>query len=396
MSPNPNIPPPPFILKPEELVPYREPGELQPELVVQGQEMLGFEDCRVFLTMEQKKSRLFNQSLNEDNILTDPETGLFGVMDGLGGETKGDLGSKAVERMMPETFADELTKLAGEDAKTIADEIVKRQLPKTIGVGDPKTIEQQAEEMRERIAQADPALARKALALLRAFDRLNIIVEGTGGMTTACIGMVHKTPDGKRYAVVANLGDSGAVIRRQDGSVERLTHEDSVMDNMVRQGVKVNGIELLAYLERGRHPITGRIKSDYPVPVPITPESCRSMNYTQDSCDKRLKKGEKYFTLDYHMLTNMVASCLGGHQPVAPSLEIVELKSGEELVLCTDGILDKYEGRNVGETDYAELANDLDVGKTPEERLDNLRAMARQRMTYKIEDDAAIVLVSIT
>ncbi len=395
MSPNPNIPPPPFVLKPEDLIPYREPGELQEEPAVPAQEMLGFDNCRVFLTMEKKKNRTFFQTRNEDNILTDPETGLFGVMDGLGGMGSGDLASKAVERMLPETFTEEMGKLGGEDPKAIIDEIVKSQLPRTIGVGDPASVEKSADEMKERLALADPAVARKALALIRSFGRLNTIVKGTGGMTTACIGMVHKTPDGKRYAVVANLGDSGALIRRKDGSVERLTNEDSALDNMIRQGVKINGLDLRTYLERGRNPITKKIKANYPVPVPTTPESCRALGYTQDACDGKLKRGETVIRLDYEGLMATVVNCLGANTAETPSLEIVSLADGDELILCTDGLLDKYENPDTGETNYSEMANDFDMGDKPEERLDNLRVMVKKRKTYKSDDDVAVVMAHI-
>lgn len=394
MNLNPNKPPAPLVLKPEDLIPYREPGELQTEPAVPAQEILGYENCRVFLTMEKKMSRNYLKEENEDNVLADPGTGLFGVMDGLGGMGSGDLASKAVERKMPDIYSEELEKMGGKDISAAINEIVKSQLPRTIGVGDATVVEKLSEEMKKRMAKADPEIIFKALALLRSFKRLNVVVKGTGGMTTACIGLVHKTPDGRRYAIVANLGDSGALIRHEDGSLERLTDEDSAFDDLVRQGVKINGLDLKDYLELGRDRITGKININYPVPIPITPGSCRAMTYTQDYCDEQIKKGVTAFNMDYGTLMATVTGCLGTKTPETPSLEIVELESGDELVMCTDGILDKYENQKTGETDYPELANDLDIGRTPEDRLDNLRVMARQRRTYKLEDDVAIVLVS--
>jgi serine/threonine protein phosphatase PrpC len=64
-------------------------------------------------------------------------------------------------------------------------------------------------------------------------------------------------------------------------------------------------------------------------------------------------------------------------------------------MFCTDGVVDKYEDPQTGETDLAELRLDLENGNTPEERLNNLRTLAKFRTTYKHDDDIAIVMARI-
>ena len=56
-------------------------------------------------------------------------------------------------------------------------------------------------------------------------DEENRELEYDDGITTGVAVKLFATPDGNKYAVIGNAGDSGVCIRRADGTVERLTIE---------------------------------------------------------------------------------------------------------------------------------------------------------------------------
>lgn len=392
---NRNIPPSPVFLKPEDLIPDRAPGELQADDEVPAEHMPGFDQAEVYFTLEKKKLSKFLKKNNQDNILVDPETGLMGVMDGLGGMGNGDLASLVCEQVMPEEFAKALQGVRQLEPKDVAEQLLAAQGEKLRSLPDEGRRRQEAEKMIKAIMRVDPELAVESLALIRALQAANGAIKDAGGMTTACLGLIHKARNGKRYAIVANIGDSAAYIRRADGRVERLTHEDSVYDSLMRYGIKIDGLDIKDYIELHSDPLSGKIAQNLNIPIPITPESCLAVGFGPGEYEKRMKNGETVFNWGFADIKTYVTSTLGGKIPPMPSLEIVEMKPGEELLFCTDGLVDKFEDPQSGETDLTELGLDLAVGNTPEERLDNLRAMTRQRRTYKHDDDIAIVMARV-
>jgi serine/threonine protein phosphatase PrpC len=396
MPNNPNLPPPPVSLRPEDLTPDRAPGELQAENIVAAEEMPGFEHARVYLTLEKKNQSKSKRHKNQDNILADPEhTGLMGVMDGLGGMGNGDIASLVCEQVMPEEYAKALEKAKSLDHDTVAEQLLEAQNRKLRGLPNEDSRRAQAREMIQAVRRADPELATKAHALIGALRETNEAVRDAGGMTTACLGVLHKSPGGKLFAIVANIGDSAAYLRRADGRMMRLTHEDSAYDALVKRGIKINGLPLKDFLETKRDPMTDKISPLQPIPIPMTRETCQALGYTEDEYEGFKKIGKQHFNWNYGELMATVMDSLGGQKPPEPSIEIIELRTGDELMFCTDGVVDKYEDPQTGETDLAELRLDLENGNTPEERLNNLRTLAKFRKTYKHDDDIAIVLARI-
>lgn len=394
---NPNQPPSSPSVKKQNMIPVREPGIFQERGVVPAQEVTGFTGCHVYLTMERKPPEdPKSDQRNEDNVLADPGTGLMGVMDGLGGMGNGDLASKAVERLLPKAFEDASAAISAESVEALAKRLTKSQKQKLTGLGDPDAIAKKLEEMTDKLTKADPAIVRKAWALIKSLRDINEQVKGSGGMTTACVGMVHETPKGSRYAIVANVGDSGAFIRRKDGSVVRLTSEDSQLDELVRYGIQVDGLGLKEYLNSIRDKRTGKIKSDTLIKIPITPESCRVFGYSEKGCELLMKTDKTTFDQEYGDIKRIVNRALGDKVPPIPSLEIVKLESGDELLFCTDGVIDKYENEQTGDTDLSELSMDLELASDALDRLDMLRVISAQRKVhFKSIDDIAIVMAAI-
>ncbi len=395
MNRNPNIPPPTNILKPEDLIPDRMPGELQADDIVAAEEMPGFDQAEVYLTIEKKKLGKYLHKKNEDNVLVDPETGLMGVMDGLGGMRNGDLASLVCEQVMPGEFRNALVKAEKLGPERAAGMLLETQSRKLRGLPEEERRHKDAEKMIRTVVGVDPELVMKGLALIEALQAASEAVSDTGGMTTACIGLIHEARNGKRYAVVANVGDSAAYVRRADGRMERLTHEDSAYESLVRRGVLIDGLGIKDYIDLHRDPISDKVSQNLDIPIPLTQENCLALGYGEGEYEARKGRGDTAIHWTYGDLMVTVIDTLGGPTPPSPSLEIVEVRDGDEILFCTDGLVDKYEDPATGTTDLAELGIDMETGNTPEERLDNLRTLAKHRRTYKLDDDIAIVKARI-
>jgi serine/threonine protein phosphatase PrpC len=395
MSNHSNIPPPPTNLIPENLIPNRKPGEFQEADIVAAEKMPGFEQAEVLFTLEKKKEAKYFKKKNQDNILVDPETGLLGVMDGLGGMGNGDIASMIAEQVLPEEYAQALTQVTAYRRERLKKLLLQSQTDKIRGLPDEERRLKKAERMVDMVIRTDPGLAKKALALILALRKTNGAVADAGGMTTACVGLIHRVANGKRYAIIANIGDSAAYIRRADGRLERLTHEDSAYESLMRHGILIDGLPLKDYIDLHRDPLTDKIDPRLNIPIPLTPESCRALGYGPDEYGTQKNLGHTHINLKYADLMVTVLDSLGGTVPPIPSLEIVGIQEGDELIFCTDGLVDKYENPRTGETDLEELGLDMTVGNTPEERLDNLRTLTKQRRTYKLDDDIAIVMARV-
>jgi len=365
-------------LSPDELIEVREPGELQEPDVVEAFEVEGFKGLDVAVTLEAKNERKKNpENRNQDNIIADPETGLLGVLDGLGGETHGDLASKTAEEKMPGHFAETMKKLAKEDPSAIGDRLVEQQLAH-LGITDiglQTAARKQLTDMVENAMTKDPEMGRKALALIEAMKATSADVAETKGKTTATVGFVHETPDGSRWAVVANIGDSGAFKRRENGEMVPLTKEDSLYNAMVNSGAVTP--EILDEM---------KYNPDKAVSVPVSLDQFKTLGGDEPT----YKKLKGTMPISYKKMKAVMITALG-QKNVEPSLAIRKLEPGDELVLATDGVIDKFENQLSEETELDELASALSMGTNMTDRLNAFRRISKERTTYKKDDDIAIV-----
>lgn len=371
-------------LSPEDLI--REPGELQEHDVETAFEIQGFEGLDVAATLEKKDERKGKEKdRNQDNVIVDPETGLLGVLDGLGGEGHGDLASRSAERAIPEAYKTALAETSKRKTNDVVGDIVKHQLAR-IGEADPMTTLKRKKEltdMVEAVAEKDPAMAKRALALLESFRIANSAVQETGGKTTACVGFIHKTPNGERWAVVANVGDSAAYKRRKNGEMVPLTQEDSLLNTMIASG-QISP-ETLARMKTDPN-----AKENFP----ITLELVQAAGAGQKEYDQLIANGTTHLPLSYKKIKAAMVASLGTERS-EPSLSIRRLDVGDELLIGTDGLVDKFEDPATEETNLQELSRSTLRGKTQTERLNNLRADAKKRTTYKKDDDIAIVAATV-
>jgi serine/threonine protein phosphatase PrpC len=359
-----------------DIIEEREPGELQESDVIGAFEVNGFKGLKVTATLEKKDERKGNaEDRNQDNIIADPETGLVGVLDGLGGEGAGDLASKSAEGAIPAQYKTALERTKAMNGADVQTSIVERQL-KRLNVSDPAKsmeIRKGLTTMVEDAMSKDPALGRKALALLESVNAANAYVKETGGKTTACVGFVHETPSGERYAVVANIGDSAAYKQRANGEMVPLTQEDSLLNVLNQSGAIAPDL----YAKMKAAP-----DQKFPIPVPL--ETFRALG----AGEKEYEAMEGKIPLSYKKLKASMAASLGAESSEA-TLSIRQIKKGEKVYFGTDGLVDKFEDPTTEETDLALLAKESAKG------LDGLRKAAKERKTYKTDDDIALVEVSV-
>ena len=127
------------------------------------------------------------RNANEDALFASPGGGLFAVADGMGGARAGEVAAKAA-----------VDELAGLEER---DQVRERELA---------TVVEQANRRIHELSQSDESLAGMGTT-----------------MTTLAVGDAD--------VAIAHVGDSRA-YRLRDGELERLTHDHSLVDEMVRAG----------------------------------------------------------------------------------------------------------------------------------------------------------------
>lgn len=338
---------------------------LQKERAIEARQFELIDGVEAAFTMH-KGDKRGDEEPNEDcvRIFEDPEFGVVGgVFDGLGGEGNGALASAKASEVLLARMRNAL-----ETVRDLNPSVLELVLVPEVHlvVRDGKTGELAHAKKEEQIITSsyidvDPAIAKKAIALSSALKAINHDVKATNGKTTACVSMIHTTEDGRRFSITANIGDSGALRRKSDGSIERMTIEDSALDGLMEAGV-------------------------------ITPELFKEM---RENPDKDFTFGRTART--YRQLRLMNTQALGADK-VSPRITIEELEEGDELVMLTDGYLDFLE--HEGELDTDAIKGAMNE-KDPVSRLNRLteitKVMERIQVSEgsnlkKPDDKAAVTL----
>ncbi len=357
--------------------PTRRMGELQELQTAEAFEEEGFQDgMRVFATMEKKQSRGADQR-NDDNILLDRKTGLMGVFDGVG-STEGHFSSRLCEGFFPDAFIKAQAELRDVPREEIAKALVKGRVDRLERIHGKRGVSGDARkdawDAAENILNRDEELARKAVALLRSYPKVEESIKdmkqkhlehkgrSIDSSTTACVGFVHTSPDGSRWAVVSNAGDSGAGVQHEDGSFEMITDEDSMLADLREAGV-------------------------------INDETLAGMRQLKQQKFPVVMNGKR-MSLSYYDIKATVTSTVGDGRS-EPTLRITRLRPGDEIVYGTDGLWDKFEDKQ-DNVDLDAISKTLSSSKDPIKGLDALREEAMLRKTEsKYQDDTAIVVAKI-
>lgn len=124
---------------------------------------------------------------NEDSMFMDPEKGIFGVFDGLGGQAAGDKASQIARDIVSKSL---------------------QELPKGL------TLLQAQEGLYRALIDANLAIHEQRLA------------DYNDMATTASIGMIWNDSKGEKKVTIGNVGDSRVYLLR-NGELEQVTLDDS-------------------------------------------------------------------------------------------------------------------------------------------------------------------------
>jgi serine/threonine protein phosphatase PrpC len=282
-------------------------------------------DLVIEIAMSKDKKKRPGAERGEDMFLADKETGLTGVFDGLGAGNEKKPGSGADASVAAAKFAPALYRqLVAEASVSKLSEIAQDQA----SLEHPDQRMAFRKDLTVEWRQHDPAVQKEIVALYQTVQKLSDLVRQTEGMTTATLGKTVRTADGRRFEVIANVGDSGATLIHADGNAENITREDSVLD----------------YLKS-----IGRIR----------PENAADPDYKLGNMTVREMKRAMYQALGNPDLET----------PTIPRISIRELQSGDSVLYTTDGIRDNLADAddNFDATRAAELLTEGGVEKLMDE-----------------------------
>ena len=213
----------------------------------------------------------------QDAYFLQPEVGAFAVFDGVSDPDGGDIASRAAR----DYISSKLLGLQTTDENEIKEKI------KDILVGSSSFIEEEAKK------------------------------NFTFGMaTTASLVKIFRLQEGKKRAVIANVGDSRVYILRPNGTLEQITIDDSAA-NSILTGAGISEKEIRDLQSKFNNAVG---KND-------------------------LSEGE----MGSWKMRNIISKALGSEK-CEPSIYTVDLNEGDVILLSTDGLHDNLtDSRTDGE-----------------------------------------------
>lgn len=365
-----SIPPPPSARKAEMEARAAKIAELQLERVVEAQTVRLVDGIQATYTMEKSEKRADTER-GEDAVFTyeDPEIGpMAGVADGLGENNSGNgkFASEKIIAILPEQITRAYNELRDIPAEKLREATGMLSIVTRNAENGKLALAETPEQKRSEIFfNLYPEIARKALAISNALKVANEDVRASGGKTTFSFSVIHMEEDGGKFAITANIGDSGTILQRVNGSVELVTIEDSALNQLIE--MEAIDAELLAQMRR-------EPTKKFSVP--------------------------KYGQLSYEYLKRANTQALGSKENVKPTITVTELEPGDRLIALTDGYLDFLE--HEGELDLEAVKGALKEND-PIARMNRLREITsllarvqkQEGEGLKDPDDMAAVELSV-
>ncbi len=242
----------------------------------------------------------------EDMFVADMETGLTGVFDGLGqGREGGTEQGRGAD-------ASETAAFAAPSLYTVLRKNIEASKGVAIGIKEaareqsalehPSVAGKMAAGLAAEWLALDPAVQKEILTIQQTVKKLSERVKDTGGLSTATLGKTVELPNGRKFEVIANVGDSGVMRVDADGLADLVTKPDSVLDFLLSKGI-------------------------------ITPDQAKDPSFRVEKMGGKTVKNLK--TAMYQALGNP-------DTPVIPRITVIELKPGDEISYFTDGVIDEF------------------------------------------------------
>lgn len=266
---------------------------------------------------------------NEDSFFIDSDSAAAGVFDGVGGAKAGNIASEMAAGAVLE------------ELKNAPEKMLPKDWEEYMGSAFLKASREIADA-----AEKNPELAK-----------------GMG--TTATVVKLLETPSGKK-AIIGNIGDSRAYLWR-DSKLTQLTKDDSFVQELIDEKLLPENADQNVNLK-----IPKKIIDDYLVRI---------------SSYKRTYEKKGY--LDVGDIRNAITQNLGASK-IEPCVTTIDLKEGDKILLCSDGISD-----NALDKEIADIMDAEETEKNTAEKLADKAAEIERNKTNprsKPDDKTAIII----
>ena len=145
-------------------------------------------------------------SWNEDAVFAMKDKGSFGVFDGMGGHTSGDVASEEAKNYVVQTLEKSPQGLSLAETQAELEGVVF-----------------ETHEQLLKLTEENPAL------------------EGMG--TTALIVKIWEGARGERKVVIAHVGDGRAYVLRADGKMEQITRDDNIITKTIKDPLQARALQ---------------------------------------------------------------------------------------------------------------------------------------------------------
>lgn len=268
---------------------------------------------------------------NEDNIITDEQSGLAAVFDGVGGSAAGEIASQTAARSTRHGWKEVLQQLQkGRKVHSFLE---------NCGNANLCTILEQLLQTADKQVRTEGA---------RRADTDDLA-------TTVALAVLCRQPDKRGYTMVyAHAGDSRIYLLPNHEPLKRLTKDDGLLAKLVENQV-VKDVDALR-IDQAMH-------------------------------TDQLSETE----LNYFRLRGGITQALGGALPPTIHTDQISIYPGDRILLCTDGVHDNLTDEEIEEilktstrTTVAQLLIERSIERSHQERYMTLRA--------KPDDMSAIVM----
>lgn len=268
------------------------------------------------------------KEISEDSVLVDNGNMVFGVFDGIGGHSAGEIASKIAKEILEENS--EAIEISNDQRAASPQQISEKLSAKLIDA-DFRIYKESTE---------DPTKRKMG--------------------TTASVVKLFENPEGKMFAIIANVGDS-RVYMLSAGKLKRLTKDDHTLKAF---GLPAEDIE---HLEK---------KLD----------SAKSINELND------------IEIAAFRTRNTISNYLGRENGAVVRAAIIEPSAGDKIIITSDGIHDNLTGEEI----EAIVKENLPVKnistklvRAAKDRSKELDAETGERHLRAKRDDMSVIVIEI-
>lgn len=302
---------------------------------------------------------------NEDAMTVIPSENLAIIADGVGGEKAGNIASRTVTEDFMSEYAkarETVSKITTEEySKKIKDIITNSTLYKE---DIPQIIEKLAKiKIPEEVWHEAVTLRETAISLSKKILKKGQSKPELKGMASTLTSVkIVEVPDGRMFAIFLNVGDSEAYLKSKNKPIERSTISDSGLDRAIAAGL----IDLPKEISRDARKLDEWARANLKKTV-VTPYTIEALKFS------------------------LVNQALGQEEEVIPHITIEEVRPGDRLMLCSDGIID-----NDGKRRFEKI---LEADSSAEEQSKAILAGAEEGLKNnegKGWDDMTVQVLKIT